>query len=85
MKTKHLLISFLILLLSSCKLYTAVVLEKTKPGEKQPYPIIDTTLNAVKVYLIDNHRIFWTIDKNKCVEFNVGDTITCFFKEYKTK
>jgi hypothetical protein len=81
---KSLFILFAILL-SSCKLYTVVVLEKIKPGDTTPYPIKDTTSNAVKIYILDNSKTMWSRDKNKFVEFEVGDTLDCYFKEYKLK
>jgi hypothetical protein len=80
---KIVLFLLLTLILNSCNLYTVVVLDRIKPNSKNPYPIKDTTSNAVKFKFLGSDKEFWARDKKNNVFYNVGDTVDCYFKPNK--
>ena len=72
-----------ILILNSCNLYTVVVLDRIEPNSIKPYPIKDTTSNAVKFKFLNSDRIFWAREQEDFDFYEIGDTVVCYFKESK--
>lgn len=71
------LFCFSFIFLSSCKFYDVVLIDKTSPGFKIPYPIKDKSSCAVKIKIIETGQEIWTRDKYCGVFDNIGDTLVC--------
>jgi hypothetical protein len=67
-----------VFLLSSCKFYDVVLLEKLTPGSREPYPISDKSSCAIKIKDLKTGNEIWTRDKKCVVLDKVGDTVVCF-------
>ena len=77
---KKIPIILLSLTLSSCQLYNVVVLDKVTPKTVYPYPIRDTTSIATKILFLNNQNVMWVRDKFNDIDYEIGDTIICYFK-----
>lgn len=64
-----------VLFLSSCQIYTGVILDRVKPGTTKKYPISDTTACAIKVKFTKYQREIWCKDVLCQDDYNKGDTI----------
>lgn len=64
-----------ILFLSSCQIYTGVILDRVMPGTRKDYPIKDTLACAIKVKFEKNQREIWCRDVICQDDYDIGDTI----------
>ena len=64
-----------ILFLSSCQIYTGVILDRVKPGTTKQYPIYDTTACAIKINFIEIKKEIWCKDVLCQDNYDKGDTV----------
>lgn len=72
-----------VLFLSSCQIYTGVILDKVTPGTRKEYPISDTNSCAIKVKLLPTQGVLWCKDVLCLNEYNSGDTIQFYITNMK--
>lgn len=77
---KIVLALILVLTVTSCNMYKVVILDKIKPNSIKPYPIRDTTANAVMFKFLDSDKIFWAREHINSDLYDIGDTVMCYFR-----
>jgi hypothetical protein len=83
---KKLVLAFsILLLLNSCKLETIVILDKATPNSIKPYPIKDSLANAIMFKFLNSDKPFWGREHENSDEYNIGDTVMCYFRPIKKK
>lgn len=75
---KYFLILFAFLV-SSCNIYTGVILDRVMPGTTKKYPISDTTACAIKINFIEEQKEIWCKDILCQDDYGKGDTIQFYF------
>lgn len=75
----------MLLILNSCNLQTIVILDKATPNSIKPYPIKDTLANAIMFKFLNGDKPFWGRENENSDEYNIGDTVMCYFRPIKKK